>query len=635
MHRVQPTTPFRPFLKEEVEQSIPARFESIVRRYPERLAIKTQQQSCTYEELNRAANRVAHALLAARGPAAEPIPLLIEQSVSAIAAAFGVLKAGKFYVPLLPSLPEARLITILEDVQPNLLITTNHHHTALAKALNQHASHVLHMERLATSFATENPRLEVPADTLAELLYTSGSTGQPKGVIQNHRNVLHNCMRATNTLHLCADDRITLFASWGTGQARSTMYRALLNGAALYMRHLKEEGLADLATWLIEEGITIYHSSATVFRAFIDTLSGHEVFPTLRLIRVGSESVSAQDVELYKTYFSPHCLLLNALASTETSTTRMYLMNHETPLTDGRVPVGYAVDDVEILLWDEHDAAVGVNQPGEILVKSRYLSPGYWRRPDLTAAAFLPDPEGSDTRLYRTGDLGVMRPDGRLVHLGRIDFRVMIRGYSIELAEVERVLRAHPALKDVAVMARPDHAGEQHLVAYIVAAQELSPNIGALQDFVRQQLPDYMVPAAFVSLDALPLTLSGKVDRQRLPAPSQKRPLLPLSYVAPRTPTEEELVTIWAEVLGHEQIGVHDDFLMLGGNSLLATRVIVRVLKAFQVDISQLRLMEAPTIAHMAEAIVEHQATQVGHDEILRLLAEVKGTVVPEERQRP
>ena len=264
-------------------------------------------------------------------------------------------------------------------------------------------------------------------------------------------------------------------------------------------------------------------------------------------------------------------------------------------------------------------------------VKSRYLSLGYWQRPDLTQAAFLPDPNGGDARLYRTGDLGCLLPDGCLVHLGRKDFQVKVRGYRIEVAEVEQVLHGHAALKDAVVMAQPNPAGEHQLVAYVVPTQAPGPSVGALQDFVRQQLPDYMVPAAVVRLAALPLTPSGKVDRQRLLAPGCARPELVQPYVAPRTPVEAELVRLWAEILGLEQIGVQDHFLELGGNSLLAARIIARVLDALHVEVPQRRLMEAPTVAHMAEIIVEHWAAQVGHDEILRLLAEVKGSSEREE----
>ena len=632
MSRIQPTNPFVPFAADEVEQSVPARFESIVRRAPKRLAVKMREQHCTYEALNRAANQVAHALLAARGAGAEPIALLLGQSVAALATMFGVLKAGKCYVPLDPTLPRARLMTILEDVQPGLLITNNHY-VALARELTDTGYEVLNTDLLEAALSTENPGLELSPDTLAYILYTSGSTGRPKGVVQNHRNILHHGMRVANALHISADDRIALFASLSTGQAKTVMYYALLNGATLYPRHIKEEGLTHLAAWLSEEEITIYHSSATVFRAFIDTLTGGETFAKLRLVRVGSETVAPTDVERYKTFFPPHCLFLNSLSSTETGTIRIYLMNKETSIDESMVPVGYAVEGVEVLLLDENGVEVGLNQPGEIIVKSRYLSPGYWRRPDLTAAAFLPDPQGGDARLYRTGDLGRRLPDGCLVHLGRQDFRVKIRGHRIEVAEVEQVLRGHADIKDVVVMAQPHAAGEQHLVAYLVPTQQPGPSIRALQAFVQRTLPDYMVPTAFVLLAALPLTPGGKVDRQRLPAPVRVRPQLGHPYVVPRTPIETELVRFWAEVLGVEQIGVHDAFLELGGDSLLAMRLVTRVQEAFHADVPLRLLLEAPTVAAMAVAITQRLASQVEQADMGRLLTEVEGLSASEVQQ--
>ena len=633
MDRVQPAQHFIPFPHEAVGRSVPARFESIVRFYPRRLAVKTQGQHCTYEELNRTANQIAHAILAACGAGVSAIALLLEQSVPAIAAMLGVLKAGKFYVPLNPALPPTRLAAMLEDVSPSLLVTDNEH-LALARELTDRPVRVLNIATLDPGLALENPDLEVPPETLAEVLYTSGSTGRPKGVMHNHQNILHHCMRVTNYLHIGPEDRIALFASLSTGQARSTMYRALLNGAALYPRYIKAEGLADLAAWLIEEEITFYYSSATIFRAFVDTLTGKEAFTKLRLIRVGDESVAPTDVEHYKAHFPSGCLLINTLSSTETGTIRMFLMDQETPLEGNTVPVGYAVEGMEVLLLDEHGAAVGFNEPGEIVVKSRYLSPGYWRQPDLTAAAFQPDPEGGDARLYRTGDLGSRRPDDCLVHLGRQDFQVKIRGHRIEMAEVEQALRGHPGLKDAVVTTQPLSTGTPQLVAYVVPAQAPGPTAKELQDLVRQALPDYMVPAAFVSLAELPLTASGKVDRQRLPAPEPLRPQLTGPYVPPNSPVEVELARLWTAILGVAQVGIHDDFLELGGDSLLAMRLVVRVQETFPTSVSSRALLQASTVADMAVAITQRLANQVEAADMVLWLAEVEGLSADEVRRR-
>jgi non-ribosomal peptide synthetase component F len=387
--RVHPTNPFTRIAIHEVERSVPQRFEEQVSRYPDRLAVKTREQAWTYAELNREANRLAHAILAQRGGGEEPIVLFLDQGALAIAAIFGVLKAGKFFLPLDPTFPRARLTTMLEDSQSSLLITDNAQ-AVLAAELAHDRCQILNIDTLDASLSRENLGIAYSPDTLAYLLYTSGSTGHPKGVLQNHRNVLHQTMRVTNAYHICPDDRNTFLASLSTGAGIVDLFYTLLNGAALYPMNIKQEGLTSLASWLVAEGITIYRSSASTYRAFVDTLTGDEMFPKLRLVQLSSESLSRRDVELYKQHFSADCLLANRLSCTEANSFRIYLIDQQTPINAEIVPAGYAVEDMDVLLFDDEGKEVRENGTGEIVVRSRYLSPGYWRRPDLTQAAFLP-----------------------------------------------------------------------------------------------------------------------------------------------------------------------------------------------------------------------------------------------------
>ena len=354
--------------------------------------------------------------------------------------------------------------------------------------------------------------------------------------MQNHRNILHHGMRVANALHISADDRIALFASLSTGQAKTVMYYALLNGATLYPRHIKEEGLTHLAAWLSEEEITIYHSSATVFRAFIDTLTGGETFAKLRLVRVGSETVAPTRRGALQNLFSP-TLSLPQFTVLHGDWHDPHIPDEQrTSIDESMVPVGYAVEGVEVLLLDENGVEVGLNQPGEIIVKSRYLSPGDWRG-DLPRPLFWPTPRA--VKHASTAPV-IWAPAARWLSgaPGPPGLSGQIRGHRIEVAEVEQVLRGHADIKDVVVMAQPHAAGEQHLVAYLVPTQQPGPSIRTLQAFVQRTLPDYMVPTAFVLLAALPLTPGGKVDRQRLPAPVRVRPQLGHPYVVPRTPIE-------------------------------------------------------------------------------------------------
>lgn len=594
-----PSGTFVEFKEEEIEQSIPARFEQQVAKYPGRIAVKTRNYAFTYDELNRAANRVARAILAERGEGEEPIALLFEHDVPMIAAILGVWKAGKFYVSLDPSLPHARISYVLDDSQTNLILTDNKNFS-LAKELAQNRLLLLNIERLEAALSDGNLGLSVSPNCLAYLLYTSGSTGQPKGVVNNHRNVLHNILIRTNTIHICAQDRLTLF-SFSTGQAVKNILGALLNGAALYPFDVKKGGLVYLTEWLIGEEVTIYLSSSSLYRRFVETLTGREKFPNLRLIRLGSESLTRRDIELYKRHFSPSCILVNGLSTTESGTVRKYFIDKQIDIVGDKVPVGYPVDDKEVLLLDDTEREVGLNEVGEIAVKGRYLCPSYWRRPDLTQAKFLPDPNGGDRRIYLTGDLGRMMSDGCLEHLGRKDFRAKIRGYGVEVTEIETALMTMENIKEAVVVAREEQGEERRLVAYIVPTiKTSSPTITLLRSALREKLPDYMIPSAFVILDAMPMTPNGKVDRRALPAPDQSRPELESPFVTPRSPVEEALARIWAEVLKLEQVGVHDNFLDLGGDSLLATKLISRLREELQMDLPFRVLFESPTIAQLA-----------------------------------
>jgi amino acid adenylation domain-containing protein len=590
------------FKKEEIEQSIPQRFEKIVHQYPDRPAVKTKKHSLTYNELNRAANRVARAILAERGAKQEPVALLMEHDAPVIAGILGSLKAGKFYVPLDPSLPHARIKHILEDVAANYILT-NSRNLSLAKTLAGTALRLVNSDEL-DDFPDTNPSVDLQPNHLCWVIYTSGSTGKPKGVIQTHRNVLHFMMNYANGLHICEDDRLTLLYSFSVNGGSHDIFAALLNGAGLFPLDLKEEGFAHLGDWLKEERITIYHSVPTVFRQFVENLTGQEEFQDLRILRLGGEPVYKRELGLFKKHFSKDCILVNRLGSSETGSLRMYFVDKETQISGNLVPVGYAVIDNEILLLDDAGTEVAGDE-GEIAVRTRYVSPGYWGRLDLTATVFLPDPAGGEERIYRTGDLGRMLPDGCLLHLGRKDFFVKVRGYRIDIDEIETALLECPGIKEAVVVARNNNSGDERLVAYVVPTLRPAPDVSELRTFLRAKLPEYMVPWAFVTLDTIPLTATHKIDRKALPEPSTSRPDMATPYMEPKTPIEQKLASIWAEVLSVDQVGIHDDFLALGGHSLAASRVISRVIAVFELQLPIQALFDSPTVAAMADVIAD------------------------------
>jgi amino acid adenylation domain-containing protein len=591
-----PSGRFMEFGKEDAEQSIPERFEKMVRTYPERLAVKTNDKSFTYGELNHAANRVANAILARLGPVQEPVALLFSKGAPLTVAVLGALKAGKIFVLLDPTLPQARLSYIVQDVQPSLIVT-NHQYLVMSQTLSERAP-CFDIDELSANPSAENPAITLPPDALAYVLYTSGSTGQPKGIVENHRNLMHYIMTETNDLHICAEDRLTFLASQGRD-----IFRALLNGAAVYPMDIKEEGLAGLSRWLIEEEVTIYNSVASAFRHFVDALTGAEEFPHLRLIKLMGETVYRTDVELYQKHFSSRCIFVNWYGPNETGLLTHYLVDKNTTITGSVVPVGYAVRDKVVRVVDNDNNSVEDEQIGEITAQSRYLSPGYWRREDLTRAGFSVSAAKDTERCYRTGDLGSMRSDGCLIHRGRKDFQVKIRGNRVEIVEVEMALMDLDTVKEAAVVAREDVPGDKRLVAYIIPATTPPPIASALRVALAAKLPDYMIPSAFVMLDKLPLIGIGKVDRAALPAPDALGPQLKNPFVAPRNDAEETVARIWCVVLGLEKIGIHDNFFDLAGHSLLVAQVMARMRETFHVDLSPRILYERPTVAQLAAAI--------------------------------
>ena len=621
-----PSGAFVEFPIEDIEASIPERFEKIVRLYPDRLAVKMGDRALTYDELNKAANRIACAILALRGEDEEPIGLLFNKGANLVMVILGTLKAGKHYVLLDSSLPAARSSFILEHSQASLLVTDNEH-LSLARGLDWEERQTINVDELSSGVDCKNPRLSISANAIAWTHYTSGSTGQPKGVMQNHRNALHVVRVHTNDYRVCSEDRLTFLASRG-----GDIFLSLLNGSSVFPVDLKREGLAQLGNLLIQERITIYGSVASTFRHFIASLSGAEQFPNLRLIKLVGEPLYKTDVDAYRKHFSQDCILVNRLGGTETGTFCHYFVDHSTSIDENVLPVGYAVDDKQILLLGDDGKDVGINQIGEIAVKSHYLSPGYWRSPDLTKAAFLPDPEGGDLRTYLIGDLGRRLANGCLIHVGRKDFQVKIRGSRVEIAEVETALLAFDNVKE-AVVASHDSSGNTQLVAYIVPKTGTNLTVNEIRRSLAVTLPDYMIPSAFVMMERLPVTGIGKVDRRALPDPGKSRPEMGGAYVAPRSRLEHELATTWAEILNLEQVGAHDNFFDLGGHSLAACRIISRIIKTFELDLPIKALFDSPTVAEMAAIITRNQAKRASDAELAQMLREVEAMSEEEAQQ--
>jgi amino acid adenylation domain-containing protein len=604
---IQPTKSFTRFKATEIDQSLHARFMQQVRSYPDNLAVKTRKHTWTYAELNREANRIAQRVLSACGDQEGRIALLFGHDAPMIAGLLGVLKAGKTYVPLDPAYPVERLAYILEDADASAVLTDSLN-LDVAQALTREKEPLINVDEPQSAPPREDAEVATRPDALAYILYTSGSTGRPKGVMQNHRNVMHFIRVYTNNLHISADDRLTLISSYSFDGAIMDIFGALLNGATLYPINIKEETAESVVQWLNDQEITLYHSTPTVYRYLLRYLDAPRKFHRMRLVVLGGEEVFHRDTELYQRHFGPDCLLINGLGPSESTVTLQYFINGESEIGRTAVPVGYPVDETEIVLLSDTGEAAEVY--GEIAIRSPHIALGYWQQPELSDKVFLPDPQGGRRRIYRSGDMGRLLPDGSIEFAGRKDAQVKIRGIRIEVGEVEVVLGQHPAVSEVVVVPGADAHGERQLMAYLVISAKPSPSIAAIRGFLQQKLPDYMIPSVFMFLDALPRTPNGKVDQRALPEPDlerYRREAKAKALVAPRDALELQLSKIWENVLGVKNIGMQDNFFDLGGHSLLAVRLFARIQKIFGKALPLATLFQAPTIEQLASIIRQEE----------------------------
>ncbi len=585
---------------ETLELSIPARFERCVETFSDRPAIIEDTSIWSYERLNHAANRVARALVTARGRGAEPVAVLFAQGANFLGGLLGVLKSGKFYVPLDPLFPQTRNETILKDAGAKLILTEAKY-LPLAKGLSRGQIPVLDVEDCGAPGDEANLDLHVPPEALGLLIYTSGSTGQPKGVLHNQRTLVHNSVRQHDLMQFTPNDRLTmLYSSSVMGTVRDYT-NALLNGACLYPFDIRTQGLARLVDLLEAQQITIVHTIPSVFRHLGGIMDHDRQLGALRFIILGGETLLRADFEVFRRHFPATCRLFTGLGMTETGTVRQNILTTQTVVDSPVVPLGYPLRDIEIRLLDEAGNPVKAGEIGEIIVHSPYVAMEYWHRPEETRAAFASDSAHAGVRLFRTGDLGELLPNGCLVHRGRKDTQVKVRGFRIELEEIESVLLETGQVKDVAVIGHDVRSGDKRLVAYVVQQTGRERGTDDLRRSLDGRLPDHMVPALFVEMEELPHTPNGKVDRRALPRPDFGN--LAREGTVPADAVEGALADLWKEVLSTDHVGFEDNFFDLGGDSLLACEMFIQIELRFGRLYPLSLLIEKNTIRQLAEVL--------------------------------
>lgn len=619
------------FPVEDIETSIPARFEKIVRKYPDRIAFKDIGRSASYDELNQVSNKIAGALLEKCGNGSEPIALLFEHGIDVILAILGVLKAGKFFIALDASLPESRLSHLLDDCTAKLIVTNELNQT-LARGLTHNRLPLLNIDSLESNATVDHPNVAVLPRDIAYVLYTSGSTGHPKGVIQNHRNILHLIQSYSERVHLCAADRLTFINSCSSAAGMRNIFGALLNGAGLFAFDPRRQPLIDFGGWVTREEVTICHAMISVFRSIVEVLSGHKTLSSVRLVELAGGSLSVRDLNTFKNYFLPRCVFAHSMGASELGTACWNFVDDLSQSNWVQVPIGYGVRDMEILVLDDYAKKVNGDEVGEIAVRSSYLSPGYWRDPDLTKAKFIASLNPAEP-IYLTGDLGRMAPDGCLEYVGRKDFRTKIQGVTVDPTEVEITLLQQPQVSNAAVVTRKRESGEYYLLACIVPRENSKLTIENLRSFLRERLPDPMIPSTFMFLDSLPLA-NGKIDTTALPFPDGERPNLAVPYRPPLEKIQINIAKIWETVLEIYPVGIDDNFFDLGGDSLAASRVISKVIQTFQLKLPVTALFYAPTVAQMAAIVEQHQTKRGSEAEVEQMLHKIEAMAEDEVQWR-
>ncbi|HEX3293431.1 MAG TPA: AMP-binding protein [Solirubrobacterales bacterium] len=578
----------------DTEQSVPQRFTERAARHPSKTAVAGTPWQPTFEELDRAADAIASDLAARDGESRGRVALLMDHDAPLIAAMLGVLKAGQSIVVLNPGDPPGRLDRIRRHVDPWIALIDRRH-----SDLARRSGFDRFIEVGEPVPSSPEPSTESASDPteLAAIMYTSGSTGQPKGVMQTHHTLLHTALRHATGLGLGPDDRIALLASPSGGHGMGTTWMTLLTGATLCPFPVMNRGIAPLPQWLREHRITVLGLSASLFRRLIHSLDGAS-FPDLRLVRLGSEQVRRADFDACRRYLGDRCAFANVFSLTEGGGLAHGVLTDGEEPDPGPLSVGRPAEGVEIHLLDERGEPVPAGEPGEIVVSSSHLTPGYWRDEPLTTERFTSGPGGQ--RTFRTGDLGRLTDSGLVVD-GRGDTQVKIRGYRVELTEVEAALRSIPGIEAAAARAEPTRYGDPRLTAYLVTGSEPEPEQSKLREALRSTLSDASIPSLFAYVDELPLTAHGKVDRERLADLSPR--VSAAGFAAPVAELEVELSRLWAGALELEHVGRDDDFFDSGGDSLAAAEIGAGVHETLGVEIDMRAFARHPTVAEMASEL--------------------------------
>ena len=594
--------PVLAFDRAQLDGSIAARFESQIEALADTEALRANGVSLTYEALNSHANALAHELVAITGGDEALVALLLDDGPLTVVAMIATLKAGAGYVAVDPELPAARLEKIIVDARPAVIVTKDDLRAILPELAD--ATPIVTFEDLRNAALADNPELDIDPGRLAAVYYTSGSTGEPKGIEWDQRFALHMAWAFGDHFGLAAGSRFSALHPLTFAAGGHDVFQALLNGYTLCFFDVRRSGLSALGDWLSDERITVLHPAVALFRRFIGSIDTRPRLPYLRAVILGGDALLREDVERYFARVDSDAVLVSRLAMSEANVIARNVITMATDFEGDTVPAGYPVQDKQVWAVDAAGERLGPDDVGELVVATRFASRGYRNRPDLTAKKFTRTPDGQWA--FATGDSGLVRQDGCVERIGRIDRQVKIRGHRVEIEEVERTLRKQAGISHAAVVSRADPGNDPRLAAYVVLRNQQWP-LSDIRRAAQRVLPDYMVPATFTVLSRLPALASGKVDYESLQARSTPQIVRSDDFVAPRNATERDLAHIWEQLLTISNVGIDDDFFDLAGDSLVALQMFFEIEKALGVRFPVTILLEAPTIRRLA-LLIEAQS---------------------------
>ncbi|MEH1894384.1 MAG: amino acid adenylation domain-containing protein [Nostoc sp.] len=589
-------------------------FEAQVERTPDAVAVVFEDEQLTYCELNTRANQLAHYLQALGVKPEVLVGICVERSLDMVIGLLAILKAGGAYVPLDPMYPPERLAFMLENADIFVLLT----HKRLAERLSKYKGDVICFDADSQAIAKHCPENQVSGvtpDNLMYAIYTSGSTGKPKGAGVYQRSFANLMNWFVTEFDFTCNDRVLLISSLSFDLTQKNIYAPLLVGGELHLLSSGCYDAAQIAESVCNKQVTWLNCTPSAFYPLID--QGDKSLcmkKTLKYVFLGGEPISISRLKVWLDSIPCTTQIVNTYGPTEcTDICAAYRVAQPEQWLEKLVPIGKPIHNAKVYILDENLKPLPVGMVGELYVGGEGVGRGYINNIDLTLAKFVSDPfsNKAGARLYKSGDLARYLADGNIEYLGRIDHQVKIRGFRIELGEIEVAINQYPAVKETVVVVSEESVNSKRLVAYVVPQKEQTLAIPELRSFLESKLPHYMLPSAFVCLEALPLTPNGKVDRKALPVPDTARPELEVVYQPPQTEREKTIADIWQEVLNVENVGIHDNFFELGGHSLLLVQVHSKLQKTFERDFPLVEMFQYPTVSYLATYFNQESSEEI------------------------